>query len=113
MNIYLKTELEKVTQEQKRLLIKAHNSSLTETVLANDHNPVLKEDFEKYNALLRMREILDKHFLNIKSRNEYLELSKIAGHWSTERTEIQQFPLFAFWYYLIDVRRNHHENSSI
>ena len=79
MNIYLKAELEKITQEQKRLLAKAKNSSLMATTLANDHNAVLKEDLEKYNALLRMQEIINKHFLNIKNRNEYLELAKLVG----------------------------------
>lgn len=79
MNIYLKAELEKIMQEQKRLLAKAKNSSLMATTLANDHNAVLKEDLEKYNALLRMQEIIDKHFLNIKNRNEYLELAKLVG----------------------------------
>ena len=79
----MNTNLENIKNSISSKLEEIQNNSKTtvwgQIVLANDHKTVLKNDLEKYNALLRMQEIINSNSEDLKTNHEFQDLAKIAG----------------------------------
>ena len=79
----MNTNLENIKNSISSKLEEIQNNSKTtawgQIVLANDHKTVLKSDLEKYNALLRMQEIINNNSADLKTSHEFQDLAKIAG----------------------------------
>lgn len=68
-----------VNTELNKISTVSSSTNRGEFILANDKTNILKSDIEKYNALLRMQELLDNNFSNLQSQFEFLDLSKLTG----------------------------------
>ena len=68
-----------VNTELNKISTVSSSTNRGEFILANDKTNILKSDIEKYNALLRMQELLDNNFSNLHSQFEFLDLSKLTG----------------------------------
>ena len=68
-----------VNTELNKITTVSNSTNRGEFILANDKTNILKSDIEKYNALLRMQELLDNNFSNLHSEFEFLDLSKLTG----------------------------------
>ena len=68
-----------VNTELNKISTVSSSTNRGEFILANDKTNILKSDIEKYNALLRMQELLDNNFSNLHSEFEFLDLSKLTG----------------------------------
>ena len=68
-----------VNTELNKISTVSSSTNRREFILANDKTNILKSDIEKYNALLRMQELLDNNFSNLHSEFEFLDLSKLTG----------------------------------
>ena len=68
-----------VNTELNKITTVSNSTNRGEFILANDKTNILKSDIEKYNALLRMQELLDNNFSNLQSQFEFLDLSKLTG----------------------------------
>ena len=79
MNVALENTLARVNSEITNILQSSTNENRGEFIIANDKNNILKENITKYNALLRMKELLNNNFKDLKNPNEFLELSEISG----------------------------------
>ena len=67
-----------VNTELNKISTVSSSTNRREFILANDKTNILKSDIEKYNALLRMQELLDNNFSNLHSEFEFLDLSKLT-----------------------------------
>ena len=63
----------------EEIINNAHNTPKGIFNQSNDKKLILKKDVEKYNALLRMQEIINNKFQDLKSNHEYYELAELAG----------------------------------
>ena len=79
MNVYVENEKKLISLKIEELVNEAKNSNRGEFILGNDGRAVAKDKLEAYNALVRMMEILNNNFTNLKSKFEYYELYEIAG----------------------------------
>ena len=79
MNVYVENEKKLISLKIEELVNEAKNSNRGEFILGNDGRAVAKDKVEAYNALVRMMEILNNNFTNLKSKFEYYELYEIAG----------------------------------
>ena len=78
-NAKINYESKQINAKLEEIVEYAKSSTRGQFSLANDHNSVLKSDLEKYNALLRMQEIINNNYKNQKSKYEYQELAELAG----------------------------------
>lgn len=79
MNVFLENEKELVDSMLEEIINNAHNTPKGIFNQSNDKKLILKKDVEKYNALLRMQEIINNKFQDLKSNHEYYELAELAG----------------------------------
>ncbi len=84
MNIALENELIKINTEIAHILQLSKNAIRGEFILANDKSNILKENIDKYNALIRLREIINNNFSDLKNPYEFLNLCEVAGLTITE-----------------------------
>ena len=59
MNVALENTLARVNSEITNILQSSTNENRGEFIIANDKNNILKENITKYNALLRMKELIN------------------------------------------------------
>lgn len=78
-NAKINYESKQINAKLEEIVEYAKSSTRGQFSLANDHNSVLKSDLEKYNALLRMQEIVNNNYKNQKSKYEYQELAELTG----------------------------------
>lgn len=78
-NAKINYESKQINAKLEEIVEYAKSSTRGQFSLANDHNSVLKSDLEKYNALLRMQEIINNNYKNQKSKYEYQELAELTG----------------------------------
>ena len=60
-----------VNTELNKISTVSSSTNRGEFILANDKTNILKSDIEKYNALLRMQELLDNNFSNLSDVVSY------------------------------------------